>query len=208
MRHRPLRALLALLLAAGLLAACGNDDDAPTTPSGDTTAPADGNGDSNGDTDSNGDDGAWPPGDSAGSGAAGTVTIDGTTYTIDAVRECDVTDFFDGDDRERTFMMQGIGLVDPDDEWSDEVVVTVYEGITTNPDRDMQGIGWNGPEGLYDGLATGNDVWTVVSDMIDGPPLEFGDRITGELNLRSNLGNPPVDATVDLEAPATGPVDC
>ena len=208
MHHRPLRALIALLLTTGLLAACGNDDDdsaAPGTDDNETTTPADDNGD-------NGAGGGetWPPDEGRGEGAAGTVTIDGATYGIDAVRECDLTDFFDGDDRERTYMVEGIGLEDPDDEWSGDVVVTAYTGTMSNPDKDMQGIEWSGPEGRYEGLASGTgDSWTVVMDGLDGPPLDLdGDRITGELNLRSHLGSPPVDATVDLATPTTGPVDC
>lgn len=208
MRTRSLRALTALLLAVGLMAACGNDDDTATPGPDDdgATAPVDDGGSNGG-----GDDDAWPPSDLRGTGAAGTVTVDGTTYTIDAVRECDVTDFFVGDNAERQYMVEGIGLEDPEVDWSDEVVITVYTGIQTNPDQDEQGMGWDGPEGLYDNSAVGvgDGPWTSGTDTLDEPPLEISDdRITGELFLRSSLGNPPVDVTADIATPTTGPVDC
>lgn len=210
MRTRSLRALIALMLAAGLMAACGNDDDTAAPGPGDNgeEAPID-DGDSDNDGGNDGDDGAWPPGDARGAGDAGTVTVDGTTYAIDAVRECDVTDFFAGDNAERTYMVEGIGLEDPEVDWSDEVVITVYTGTRTNPEQDAQGMSWDGPEGLYDNSAVGNGTWTSGTDTLDGPPLDItDDRIAGELFLRSSLGNPPVDVTVDIATPTAGPVDC
>ena len=211
MRTRSLRALIALLVASTVLVACGDDDDTAATGPGDdgeaTSTDEDGSDDRGG----GGDDGAWPPADLRGTGAAGTVTVDGATYEIDAVRECDVTDFFVGDNAERTYMVEGIGLEDPEVDWSDEVVITVYTGIQTNPDQDEQGMGWDGPEGLYDNSAVGVDdgPWTSGTDSLDGPPLDItDDRITGELFLRSSLGNPPVDVAVDIATPTTGPIDC
>lgn len=213
MPTRLLRTLIALALAGSALAACGNDDDGAAAPGsgGDDTA-IQSDTDDNGATD-DGDDGEWPPASALGTGAAGTVTIDGTTYQLDAVRECDVTDFAAGDNRDREWMVEAIGLSDPEVEWSDEVEVWVYTESLTNPVKDGQGIRYYGPEGLYDNTASGdgdlNMAWTSGTTTLDGPPLDItDDRITGELFLRSGLGNPNVDVTVDLAQPTDGPVDC
>lgn len=206
-----LRLVAALLFTAGLVAGCGGDDGDSTTngaDDGDATAeaPTDNDGDNG-----NGDEGSdgWPDTDLAGSGDAGTVTIDGVEYGIDETRLCDPSDIEMGDGHERTYQLQGTGLADPEDEFSEAVEVNVFTGERTNPEQDSQEIEWDGPEGLYSGEATGGgDTWTRATENLDGPPLEIGDdRATGELTLSSTLGDPPVEATVDLEVPS-GEADC
>lgn len=205
MRSTLCRLALTAALGAATLAGCGDDAD-----TSDGQAPA---ADPDAATSTGGSDGAeeatWPPVDGLGSGAAGEVTVDGVTYAIDATRLCDMTDFFAGEGRTRDLHVEGIGLVDPDDEYSETVEVTVFTGTTDNPERQLQGLGWDGPEGLFEGEATGGDgAWMVVSDSIDGPPLEIGDRITGELRLRSTMGREPVSASIDVEHPTGDPVPC
>lgn len=203
MRTRLFRPLAALILLGCALAAC-SDDDGATEPSSDTPA-NDATPSPDGEHDTDGDDEAWPPADAAGTGQAGEVTIDGVTYGIDATRACDLTDVQGGT---RDTQVEGIGVIDPDDDFADPVVITVFTG-TADRDRSRQGVEWNGPEGLFEGSAIGNDDnWMVVSDRLDGPPLEIGDRVNGELPLQSALGRDPVTASVDIEHPTGAAVPC
>lgn len=206
MRARLIHPLAALLLFGGALAACGDDDapaesssDAPTNDTTSSPAPGDA---------TDGDDASWPPAEAAGTGQAGEVTVDDVTYQIDATRVCDLTDFYAGDGRTRDLHIEGIGIVDPDDRFSETVEIVVFTG-TGSRDRRLQGVGWDGPEGLFEGEALGNDdSWMVVSDPLDGPPLEIGDRVSGELVLRSAMGSDPVTASVDIEHPTDDAEPC
>jgi hypothetical protein len=191
-----LRHLLALAVAPLLLVtACGDDDDgsaldaiADDEASADRSVPRD-------------DEDAWPPpgrGFLPGTGDAGTVTVDGTEYPIDVIRECDVTDFFAGDDRTATRWVQGYGPEDPDSEFSDNAEINVYTYDHTNPVSVRHDVKWSGPEGIYDGSARETD----------DDALDFGDRITGAMSLRSALGNPPVDIEIDLVSPDGEPDEC
>lgn len=185
------RRLLAGIVPLLLLASCGDDDEAADDEPG--AAPID---DDAGGAEVATD--AWPPADLTGDGSAGSIVVDGTEYAIDVVRRCDLDGFFAGEGRQRELEVQGAGLADPSDELSEAVEVSVFTGTQQSPEAESQGVGWDGPEGLYDGYETGPN-----------RPLEVGnDRITGTMLLRSALGNPPVEATVDLAVPDSGPVAC
>ncbi len=206
-RPRPSRvpsALLAAVVGVGLLAACGDDDSEAEAGSGSgivVPAPESGSGDGSAD-----DSDEWPPAEVRGTGAAGTVTVDANTYAIDIVRECDVSEYFVGDFREPVFRMEGVGVVDPEDEWSDEVYVHMYRGRITNPDQDHHEIRYRGPEGRLERSASGVEVWSSGATNIGDAPFDFdGDRITGEIATSSG-GNPPI-ISVDLAQPTGGPAD-
>lgn len=219
MRSHHRRALLALTIPTMFLLACGDGDDDPSAAdpaSGDdgvTAGEAPDPGEESSDDGDGGPDGldlsTWPPEELPGTGGAGTVTIDGASYEMDVVVECDLTDFFAGDRREREWEIQGAALENPDEPWGDVLVVKAWTGTMSNPESDEQGIGWDGPEGLYEGSASGNGVWQEASNALDGPPLQIGDeRVTGELRLRSALGSEPVAATIDLSLPDVDGVVC
>lgn len=204
---RRFRAVLAIAVGAALLGACGDDDGGSDAGGSGIVVPADQGSSGGGGSGSSDDADTWPPADARGSGAGGAVTVDANTYQIDAVRECDVTDYFVGDFREPVYRMEGTGVIDPDDEWSDEVYVHMYLGRITNPDQDHQEIRYTGPEGRLERSANGVEVWSSGATNIGDAPFDFdGDRITGEIATSSG-GNPPIIG-VDLARPTGGPVDC
>ncbi|MGY6500891.1 MAG: hypothetical protein ACXIVQ_08390 [Acidimicrobiales bacterium] len=214
MRSPFARILVTAVVAVGVLSACGDDDGSSATPpGGDTSGQSQGDdtatGGGSGET-ADGDEDAWPPASVAGTGAAGTVTVNGVSHAIDATRSCDLTDFAAGDNRTREYWVQGIGLVDPEDRWADVIEISVFEGTTSNPEGITVGMRYRGPEGLYDNSAVGRgDIWTSGSSRLDEQPIDVdGDPITASMSLTSSLGDPAVEVVVEIARPTGDPVEC
>lgn len=203
-RSRAFVLFLAPLLA---LTACGDDDDdasAADTGSGAVTTTDDQDDAGGGDGEGSVDTDEWPPparGFLPGTGEAGTVTVDGTDqFPIDVVRECDVNDVSTGRDGETLVRwLQGYGPEGPD-EWADmnqQLDVRVYE--RTSPDAVFHAITWNPLQGIWDGEVRETDDDALSLD---------GTRISGIMELRSTLGDPSIEAEIDVAVPDGEPQEC
>jgi hypothetical protein len=200
--HRHPRLLsFAVVLALGL-AACGSDgateattpaDEAPT--GGDVVEDATDVPD-NGDaaTDEPGAEGV--EGDSAA--ALGTVTVDGTEYAIDELRNCEPRDL--GDGSERMLELQGIGSADGE---RVQVDVSVDEG---GAGGSLHAVSWSGPEGVLgnQALELGGQWMDNSQTSLGAPPLELSDDVVrGEMPvLDAMTQSDGVLLTLELPVPA------
>lgn len=185
-----LRLLAALTLLVGLLAACGNDDNGNDDDGPDVEAPAETETDPTGENgDDTGDEPAPEDADAApsgGSGAAGTVIVDGVEYAMDESIRCEPDDGVEMLDRDLDLQFIGSG---PDG----RVIVHFYSGeIGSNPHQD---VAYNGPEGVYGAFFSsfGGDEWFGEGDdTYDSAPFVVeGNRITGGGQLADSLTMEP-----------------
>jgi hypothetical protein len=164
------------LLLGGLLVACGDDDGASSAP----PAP-ESNGqatDSDADATADDDPGDTPPAAPSGTGAAGTVTIGGTTYGMDEALRCE-EDSMDVPGIDRELEVQFFSRTD-----GGMVQLDLYiSSIGTLPIHDVS---WSGPEGIFGASITQQGgTWTGDGDETyqDAPISIDGNRATGSVVL-------------------------
>ena len=191
MRRTTTFAALAVLLL-GTMTACGNDDsdDGGTDSAPDEAAltletDAEGNVASDGDDippigEGSGDDAG---GGTGGSGAAGTITVDGVEFGFDEVLRCE-EDSSDLDNIERLLEVIYTGGDFRLDLYTSEMDNV---GVT-------QTINWVGPDGRFNGGAVetaGGWIDSVAGTTGgDEPPYEVdGNRITGSATLSADRGS-------------------
>lgn len=173
---RRLATLAIAFLLMGFLAACGDDDGDTSAPSDDTSAvddsdaPAD-----DGDADAPADDEEGDSVPEVGSGDAGTVTIDGTTYDMNQALLCD-PDSADTEMSDRELELQVLG------EGGNQLDVYISEmaGVP------LHDVSWAGPEGIYgNGISQMGGAWTgQAGDTYADPPISVdGNRATGSVVL-------------------------
>lgn len=171
-RHRPRPGPSAALLAAALLlSACGDEDAATTdaattdaasdataaedaTDAEDTAADATEDPDTTEAPDAADDEDTTAPDDTAeadgpeanddegaAAGPSGTVTVDGASYTVDELRRCEP---LDDATIERELELQAIG-----DHEGERVQIDVY--VQTLAGTPFDDVSWSGPEGVFGG---------------------------------------------------------
>lgn len=191
MTRRPVRETAALLALVLTLAACGADnadESAPEVASPEVEAEAAAAPEP--DLSEDAEDGGEEPAEDATAdedataegGGMGSVTVDGQTYEVTELRNCEPLD--DGT-IERSLELQGIGTLD-----GERFQIDVYqEAIAGVPFDDVS---WSGPEGVFGGPEDAQ----IALD-------EEGERVSGTATLLDAMTQTDtLDIEFDLEVPA------
>ena len=192
---RRLTVLIASLLCVGLLVSCGDDDGGGAAPPADESSESAGN-----TTPPAAIENDEPNESTSGSGAAGSVTVDGTTYALDEVNRCDPSDL-DIAGLERELEVQFFGRSTD----GERVQIDLYhERFCCIPAHDVSGAG---PEGIFGtSLIEQGGGWVDdAENQYPDPPVSFdGTRATGSLVLVDAL---TFEETIDIDFDVTVPED-
>ena len=195
MRPRPSLHLIAIaLLATGLLAACGNDDDSADDDS--TGAQQ-----SDAESDATRDDGDSADDDTGDWSAIADAEIvfEGTSYGLGEIRRCEIPS--SGPNLEVHETIHGLR------EQDGMLGLVFILQISESPAEEIHWVSWRGPEGLRETYVMGSgDDWLGDGQVeYDSPVINLdGDRATGAATLANPRSLDPddsIDITFDVAIP-------